>query len=193
MIPRRTAFAALAAALVLTLPAAAQAPPDAESRIAAQKEAMERIAFLDGEWRGTAWTLTPSGEKERLTQTERVGSFAGGTVKLIEGRGYAQDGSLAFNAFAVVSYEPDGDTFTMRSYALGRAGDFEIVPTENGFTWEIPAGPASFRYTATVKDGEWHQVGERIVEGQEPLQFFGMDLVRLGDTDWPAEGAVGAK
>ncbi|HMB52159.1 MAG TPA: DUF1579 domain-containing protein [Thermoanaerobaculia bacterium] len=193
MTPRRSALAAFAVALVLTFPAAAQAPPDAEARIAAQQEAMERIAFLDGEWRGTAWTLTPSGEKELLTQTERVGSFAEGTVKLIEGRGYAQDGSLAFNAFAVVSYEPDGDTFTMRSHALGRAGDFEIVPTENGFTWEIPAGPASFRYTATVKDGEWHQVGERIVEGQEPLQFFGMDLVRLGDTDWPAGGAVGAK
>lgn len=193
MNPRHRALAGLAVAFVLTLPAAAQAPPDAEARIAAQQEAIERLAFLDGEWRGTAWTLGPGGRKEVLTQTERVGSFAEGTVKLVEGRGYAADGSLAFNAFAVVSYEPATDTFTMRSYAFGRAGDFELTPTENGFTWEIPAGPATIRYTATVKDGEWRQVGERMVEGQEPVQFFGMDLVRLRDTDWPAGGAVGAK
>jgi len=109
---------------------------------------------------------------------------------VIEGKGYEADGSVGFNAFAVVSYDPASETFTMRSYAMGRAGDFELTPTENGFTWEIPAGPATFRYTATVKAGEWHQVGERIVEGQEPFQFFAMDLKRLGDTDWPAAGAV---
>lgn len=193
MSARRLALVTLLTLTVLGTPAAAQGPPDAAATLAAQRAAMERLAFLDGEWRGTAWTLAPSGDKHTLTQTERVGSFLGGTVKVIEGQGYEADGSVGFNAFAVVSYDPAGDTFTMRSYAMGRAGDFELTPTENGFTWEIPAGPAKIRYTATIADGEWHQVGERIVPGQEPVKFFGMDLVRLGDTDWPAAGAVGPR
>jgi hypothetical protein len=49
------------------------------------------------------------------------------------------------------------------------------------------------RYTATVKDGTWKEVGDRILPGQEPVRFFEMDLRRLGGTDWPAGGAVGPK
>lgn len=30
-------------------------------------------------------------------------------------------------------------------------------------------------------------------DGQPPRQFFEMNLTRLGDTDWPAGGAVAAK
>lgn len=181
----------LAAALVaaIAFPATAQ-PPDAEARLAAQRTAMQQLAFLDGEWRGTAWMLTPSGDKHTLTQTERIGAFLDGTVKVIEGRGYEPDGTASFNAFAIVSYDPTRETFTMRSYTMGRTGDFPLTPTPDGFMWEIPSGPATIRYTATIADGEWRQIGERIVEGREPIQFFGMDLKRLGDTDWPAAGAV---
>jgi len=30
-------------------------------------------------------------------------------------------------------------------------------------------------------------------DGQPPRQFFEMNLTRLGDTDWPAGGAVAVK
>jgi hypothetical protein len=29
--------------------------------------------------------------------------------------------------------------------------------------------------------------------GKDPIRFFEMDLKRVGDTDWPAAGAVPAK
>jgi hypothetical protein len=38
-----------------------------------------------------------------------------------------------------------------------------------------------------------HEIGERIVPGGEPVRFFEMTLKRIGDTDWPAAGAVGPK
>jgi hypothetical protein len=41
----------------------------------------------------------------------------------------------------------------MRSYAQGRVGDFAFKPTADGFAWEIPAGPVTIRYTATIKEG----------------------------------------
>lgn len=72
----------------LTLIAAAAALllfSDRERRSeAGQRAAMPPLAFMDGEWRGTAWTLLPSGEKHTLSQTERIGPFLDGSVKVIE-------------------------------------------------------------------------------------------------------------
>jgi hypothetical protein len=51
----------------------------------------------------------------------------------------------------------------------------------------------TIRYTATVKDGAWKEVGERVAPGQAPVQFFEMNLKRVGDTDWPAAGAIPMK
>jgi hypothetical protein len=44
-----------------------------------------------------------------------------------------------------------------------------------------------------VRDGELHEVGDRIAEGREAVRTFEMRLKRVGDTDWPAAGAVGPK
>ena len=51
----------------------------------------------------------------------------------------------------------------------------------------------TIRYTAKVKDGTWHEVGERIVPGKEPVRFTELTLKRVGDTTWPAAGAVAPK
>lgn len=191
--PRHALLALALLSLALPAVAPAQGRPDPEAAMAAQREAMTKLAMLDGEWRGTAWTITPAGEKHTLTQTERVGPMLGGAVRVIEGRGYEADGRVSFNAFAVISYKPDTKAYEMRSYAGGRAGDFAITPTGDGFTWEIPAGPMTIRYTATVKDGKWREVGDRIAPGKDPVRFLEMDLARIGDSTWPATGAVPQK
>ena len=170
-----------------------QGRPDSATLIAAQKEAMAPFAFMDGVWRGSAWTISPSGEKHTLTQTERVGPFLDGSVKVVEGRGYDADGKVAFNALGIASYDPATKKYTMHSYAMGHSGDFALTPTADGFVWEIPAGPMTIRYTAVIKDGTWHEVGDRIATGQEPVRFFEMTLKRVGDTDWPAAGAIPPK
>lgn len=135
----------------------------------------------------------PSGEKHTLTQTERVGPFLDGSVKVIEGKGYEADGTVGFNAFATVSYNPTTRTYTMHSYAMGNVGDFPFKPTPDGFVWEIHAGPMTIRYTVVIKDGTWREVGDQIASGKEPVRFFEMNLKRVGDTTWPAGGAVSPK
>lgn len=189
-LPRRALAALL---LAVPLACAAQKPPGPAALVEAQREAMAPLAFMDGTWRGTAWSLLPSGEKHTVTQTERIGPFLGGTVKVIEGRGYDRDGRVSFNALGIVSFDPGKRAYSMRSYALGRAGDFPLVPTADGYAWEIPQGPATIRYAATIRDGRWVETGHRIVAGREPAQFFEMTLERIGDTDWPAGGAVPMK
>ena len=37
------------------------------------------------------------------------------------------------------------------------------------------------------------EVGDRIMPGKEPVRFFEMNLKRVGDTDWPAGGAIPMK
>lgn len=173
--------------------ASGQGHPDSAALISAQQKAMTPLAFMDGEWRGSAWIIGQSGEKQTITQTERVGPFLDGSVKVIEGRGYEADGRVGFNAFAIISYSPDKQTYSMRSHAQGRSGDFVLTPTADGFVWEIPAGPMTIRYTAVVKDGAWSEVGDRMMPGKEPVRFFEMNLKRMGDTSWPAAGAVGPR
>src|ERR1700704_4425958 len=137
----------------ITVMAPGQGRPDPAALISAQREAMAPLAFMDGVWRGPAWTILPSGEKHSVTQTERVGPFLDGSVKVIEGRGYDADGKVAFNAFGTVSYNPATRAYTLHSYAQGYAGDFVLKPTPDGYVWEIPAGQMTIRYTAVIKDG----------------------------------------
>jgi hypothetical protein len=167
--------------------------PDPATLIAAQREAMQRLALMDGVWRGPAWTILSSGERHNITQTERIGPFLDGSIKVIEGRGYDPDGRVTFNAFGTVSYNPATRNYTLHSYAQGQVGDFVLTPTADGYTWEIPAGPMTVRYTAVIKDGAWREVGDRIMPGKEPIRFFEMNLKRVSDTNWPAAGAISPK
>ena len=171
----------------------AQPGYDPTAALSAQRAALRRLPAMNGTWRGTARVLEPDGTWRAHTQTERAGPMLDSTLMVIEGRGYDNEGKKVFNAFAVVSWDTNKQAYAMRSYTMGRMGDFSFRPTDDGFVWEIPAGPMTIRYTATVKDGKWHEVGERITPGQDPIKFIEMDLARVGGSDWPAGGAVTAK
>lgn len=190
--PVRTTLAALmTAALSLTASAAyAQGGPDSAALISAQRGALGRLAYMDGVWRGPAWTILASGQRHDVTQTERIGPFLDGSVKVIEGRAYDADGHVSFNALGIISYQPDKQAYLLHSYALGYAGDFPLTLTPNGYVWVVPAGPATIRYTATIANGTWREVGDRMMPGRDPVRVFEMNLKRVGDTKWPAEGTI---
>lgn len=189
----------LAALLLASAPAEPASPPaaapsgpwDPAARIAAQREAMKALSFMDGAWRGRAETdRFPAG----FTHTERSGSLLDGSVRLVEGRSYDESGGTRFNAFAIISYDPVRRTYTMHSHAMGFVGDFPLEVRPDGYSWTRPAGPgAVIRYTATVKGGEWREVGERVAGETAPVKTFEMRLNRIGPTTWPEAGAVGPR
>ena len=187
-------FPAIASGLFLWVaalaPAFAAGPLDTAALQAQQRVAMARLSAFDGTWRGPATILAPDGQTLKLVQTERVGPMLGDAVRVIEGRGHRSDGSVAFNALAVISFNPQNGKYNFRSYAQGHEGDFPIEVQEGQFVWSLQAGPAVIRYAASVKDGIWSEVGERLVPGQPPLKIFEMRLQRMGPTDWPAAGAL---
>jgi hypothetical protein len=186
----------LAGSAAAAQPASAPAPSpsgpwDPAARLAAQREAMKALAFMDGAWRGEARTeRLPTG----FVHTERVGPLLDGTVRLVEGRSYDEKGGTRFNAFAIISYDPARRTYTMHSHAMGFAGDFPLEVRPNGYSWTQPAGRgATIHYTATVDGTEWREVGERRTDGAPPEKVFEMLVHRLGPTAWPQQGAVGPR
>lgn len=179
----------VAGMMALALPVAAQAQPTDTAAIAAQREAMGKFKWMHGVWRGPAISQSPQGE-HRVTQTERIGGFLDGTLTMMEGKGFNPDGTVGFNALGVVSYDAQAKSYWLTSWALGRGGKFPMQLTDTGYVWEIPAGPKTIRYTATLTNGVWTEVGDYILSGQPPVRFFTMTLTRIGDTDWPAGGGV---
>lgn len=155
---------------------------------------MAKLGFMRGVWSGPASGIGPGGTRYTVTQTERMGPMLGGDIVVIEGRGYRDDGSTGFNAFAVASWNAGTQKYELRSYAMGYAGTFELVLTPDGYTWETPAGPdAVMHYTATIKDGHWREVGEYRAAGKPPVPSFEMNLTRRADTDWPLGTPISPK
>jgi len=182
-------FLAIAGTATAVAGAQAHHRPDPQAKLKAQKAAMKPLADMAGIWRGKATMTLPSG-KHTITQTERVGPFLDSSVMVMEGRGYEADGTVSCNALGIVSYDPASKAYTMRAYAQGNAGNCPMTLTDDGFTWDIKAGPVTMHYTATISDGTWHEVGVRQMPNGKSVPFFEMKLHRVGDTDWPAAGAV---
>ena len=181
----------LACALAAAASHAASPRFDPAAAQHAQREALAPLARFDGRWRGPAWILMPGGTRMDMVQTERVGPFLDGAVRVIEGRGHDARGQVVFNAFGTIAFDPARGRHTLHSHAMGHVGAFPLTVTPDGFRWEMPAGPGTtIRYTARVADGRWTETGERITDGAPPVQIFSMVLERIGDTDWPAAGAV---
>ena len=191
-IPMKLSSIVLASVFAAVSPTAqAQMPESPAVLVAKQRDAMAQFSYLEGVWRGTAWTLDATGKRLEMTQTERIGPFLEGTVRMIEGRGYMADGSLGFHALGVLSHDLAKKTWSLRSWGQGRGGEFPFTPTTDGYVWTTPAGPnATIRYTAVFKNDTWREIAEYVAEGRAPHQIFEMNLKRVSATTWPEDGAV---
>ena len=184
-------MAAAAACLMLAVPAAASAQEMYPAGTAEQRQAMQTLSWMDGEWVGEATIFMGPGAGEGHPHTERIGPMLGGSIKVIEGRSAdGPDGAPTFNAFAVVSWDDANDRYMMRSYANGQAGDFPLEATADGFSWTAPARGGEMRYVTTFKDGEWVEIGHFVMPGREPMPVIELRLRRRGDTGWPAADPV---
>jgi hypothetical protein len=185
------------AALLCCAPLFAQsaAPPQTPAQmIHAQQGAMATLAALDGAWRGSGWIMDSPGTAPRqLTQTIRAGTFLDGTVRLFEIRGYQADGSIGFHAFNTISFDPQKNSYVMTARAGGRSGNFSFVATADGYIWNIGDASQGLKYTATIKNGVWTEVGESLAPGRPPVKVSEWTLRRVGGSDWPEGGALAAQ
>lgn len=186
MIRKCLAAAIICAALSVSAPVLAQEA----TKPTANAEAMAKLNGMKGVWRGTAAGMSANGPFT-VTQTERIGNMLGGDLIVIEGRGYKPDGSVAFNAFGVISYDAPTGKYEFRAYNAGHGGTFPFTLTDTGGVWEFPVGPAAkIVSTITLTPTTWHEVQQYVADGKPPVQTMEMTLQRVSDTDWPGANPV---
>lgn len=144
--------------------AQAPAPPAPEVR-----EAMQKLAWLEGEWRGAGWYNTPAG-RETYEVSEKAHFHLDGLILVVQGRGWSVDEDGAeiegHKAFGVLSYDAYAKTYRFDAFVKeGYQSRSAPQVGENEFRWSHPAGPnAEMRYHARLSpDGEWIESGERCV------------------------------
>jgi len=161
--------AAVAALMVLSAGAAA-----AEAQSAPPAEA---LSWMVGEWQGSGWTLSRSGERRTFTVEESVRSAASGHALLIHGVGES-GGMVVHDAGGFVTR--DGEGYVMRAVSMqGHRQDVALTVTEDGFAWTLSMGPAGeVRYQAVHADGVWHETGAWCPADAACRQTFEMSLER---------------
>jgi hypothetical protein len=160
--------------------ATGQAPPDYSALC---KEKMKKIAALAGQWEGEASVSTGPAPAMVITQKEDVQFKIDSTVLVIEGTG-TRDGSVVFNAYAVINFNVRSQAYELRSYLKdGHSTDayFKFLG-ENKFEWgfEIPGNAGRVRYTITLNDtgNTWREVGEFSRDAVAWMKFMEMALLK---------------
>lgn len=146
----------------------------AESSSPNQAEAMKKLDFLVGEWKGEGWIVTREGKRETFSSTEVIRKKLLDTALLIEGT------HTGFEALAVVTYDAKAQQYRWRSFTSRGGGvDAEAKLTgERALQW-YPSATA--RYTIRISDaGQWEEIGEYSRdEGKTWTQFFEMRVKRV--------------
>jgi hypothetical protein len=152
-----------------------------------QLEAMKKLHFLVGEWKGEGWNEMMPGQRRTSPITERVQIKLGGMVLLVEGIGTkkvpgTQEEVVVHNALGILSYDEKANVYWLRSHiATGQTMEAKGKFTDGGFQWGFQAGPSlSFRYTVKLTDkGEWFEIGEMSQDGTNWRKFHEMTLQKV--------------
>lgn len=186
----RAAGVLIALALVSQVPTAAHAqqapamtPPQ---MVSAQQKALAVLSGFDGRWQGEGWMVdTPGDTPRKMVEFARVGPMLDRAVRFFEVQGRTADGAVGFHSVNNVSFNAQRNAYVMTARAAGRSGDFRFAPTADGYVWEIGGDGRGLRYTATLKDGVWTEVGMSLAPDRAPITVSEMKLTRIGATDWP--------
>jgi hypothetical protein len=143
--------------------------PDLE----AQRLAMKTLDFLVGSWLGEARMARGAGETVELIQTEKAGYKLDGLLLVIEGVGSAKSsGAPVLQAFGIISYDDDSQTYRMRAFNDGRFLETEIKLLEEGkgMTWGFALGEIKTKSVLRINErGEWTELHE-IAIGAQPTR-----------------------
>ena len=137
------------------------------------------IDGLVGKWEGEGYIIDQlSRQKEFFTQTEHIYYALDSTIIMIEGRGIAE-GKIVHDARAIISPSDTVDQFEFYSFlADGRKGTFNMMKGDEHITWTIPTPAGVVKYTITLKEDEYHEIGEFGMNG-EWYPFMEMNLKRV--------------
>ena len=173
-----SALAVLFVTAVVPVTAFAQAPEPT-----AQKEAMAKLSYWAGTWKGKGTAVIGPGQQRETEVTEKIESKVSGLVLYIEGLGTTlqEDGKMkvTHDALGVVWYDPAAKQYRIKTFVMqGFTMESELKPSGDGFEWGFKYsdnGP-TLKYTIHNRDGKWNEVGEMSMDGKTWRKIFEMNL-----------------
>ena len=142
----------------------------------AQREAMQKLAFLTGKWVGEAHLLRGPTEFVELVQTEEAEYKLDGLILVIEGVGKTASGNQPLlQAFGIISYDDESETYHLRAFNDGRFLETEVKLLEQGkgLTWGFVLGEITTKSVLRINErGEWTEFAEIFVGSQSPKKLL---------------------
>jgi hypothetical protein len=127
------------AAVLLAAPALAQAPPGPPAPSPARLEAMRRLAFLEGTWKGEG-SMQMGPQRRTFRGTETVTRKLDGLALLVEGlhtAGPAGAERVVHQTLAVLTAQDDG-TYSFHTWlAAGTSGIHKGEWKDGAFVWTL--------------------------------------------------------
>jgi hypothetical protein len=138
-----------------------------------------------GEWKGSGWSMSATGERIEFDLAESVVEKAGGTLLLVEGHGVRTDaggkGGTTHDGLVLVYRDAAGRWRWNGHEATSGHVDADVTLRDDGFQWSIrpdPKGPI-VRFTIELDETEWREHGEIGDGGGTWTRFMEMKLHRV--------------
>ncbi len=158
----------LASSFVASSIGHAQSSNAAEAgEVAQAQKAMERVAYLVGEWEGEGWIIRGPGPRTTFRQKEFIAPAANRTAVTLRGEGSVFDSAsgrwrVVFEAGGLLTYDAAEKRYKMLNVGgNGRALALEPEIRENGMTWGFDMPGSRIRYVIShPPDGTFTEIGE---------------------------------
>jgi hypothetical protein len=152
----------------------------------AQQDAMKKLEFLIGQWKGEGW-MQIAGQRRAFKGIEVVQRKLDGLLLVIEGLHSGQVGEkgeevIVHSAFALVSYDDKPKRYRFQAFtSRGTYEDAEAQLSDGQLVWGMKVPQfGEVRYTIKLDDkGRWSEIGEVCRDGKTWQQFFEMTLRRV--------------
>lgn len=142
--------------------------PDLSTAAMAEKSeqqiAIEKLAFLTGDWAGPGVSYRPDGSTTAYHDTEAVWFDVQNSVLIIQANGYDGD-TPTYSLHTIIDYRADEGHYRYTTYGLG-GGRSELTCDliDAVFTCQNDAGTYRLFFQRTA-DGKWNEYGERLTDG----------------------------
>tara|TARA_R100001015_G_C4631324_1_gene193746 strand:- start:2011 stop:2532 length:522 start_codon:yes stop_codon:yes gene_type:complete len=143
-------------------------------------KALVALDGLIGEWEGEGYIINQQQERITFKQHEMIYYDLDSNIIMVEGKGMSGE-RIVHDARAIISPSDSANHFEFYSFlAGGRKGKFTMIKSENEINWYIDVPNGEIKYTITLKDDEYHEIGQ-FGSGGQWYPFMEMNLKRIGD------------
>lgn len=146
-------------------------------------------AKMVGMWRGTVNSMGRDGQWHEAVAVERARWNLAGTAILVEGYGYSEDPETGtrvngHDAVGLIEWDTANESAVFHAHRAGeefKRYTFELANEGESIRWHMEPGPGiTLRFTITLTDDRWFEVGEMSRDdGKNWMKFLETDLARV--------------